>query len=555
VKSSSLNPSTSSLIDSVVDGVRHMFCAPLNVVNDVRKTIPPIVSDVVDDVFFKNETKNKKIPAGTSYNVDTSIEKKNEYKNTYFSTKSSQVFNSSTLLPNPHEQNYDEACFALTLTIYLTYCLYIDEYILEKSKKNVSIEDNGIKHWSIDLTGKVAILCFYRHQLKLVTALFKKYNEYCFAFGRRQKNNKNNDNDKNKINQLEIENNTNILNNTLIPVVPEICSVDEYQGRQSDVVILSLVYSSSGSSSSSPSYSSSSAPSSSSLSSSVLTPFLRDERRINVATSRARGWLCLLGDVNAMARTEEWETVLQKVKEKDVNEYEKEKIKKFENNILNEIKKNKDRKIIVGKETIPEKKKIDLCCSLRLDTSLIELVNKSSPLDLSIKTKLSFFSSFVDFFSLLPVCVVKALIFSVTNVIGYNSTVMSWINGDWNETKNNERNVKEINNGDSNVTNVNNIKKNKQLMNKKENDVVSPPGEQVPKLDDKNKEVNQISLVTSLFSSVNVNGPKETSHSSLLSSSPSYLSSSLSSSSSSSSTSSSAYDLFSSIKISSDKVV
>jgi len=72
----------------------------------------------------------------------------------------------------------------------------------------------------------------------------------------------------------------------------EICTVDEYQGKENDIILVSLTFT----------YNNPSA-------------FLCGERRINVMTSRAKRLFALFGNLEALSRSPVWEAVLSRVKE------------------------------------------------------------------------------------------------------------------------------------------------------------------------------------------------------------------------------------------------
>ena len=68
------------------------------------------------------------------------------------------------------------------------------------------------------------------------------------------------------------------------------CTTDEYQGKENDIVLVSLVVSK------------------------TVTKHLRDERRINVLTSRAKNVLILFGKESIFSQCVEWAPVLEVVR-------------------------------------------------------------------------------------------------------------------------------------------------------------------------------------------------------------------------------------------------
>jgi hypothetical protein len=200
---------------------------------EVKKSLPYSLSTIIDD--FSSDFTQVSAPS----------------KKSSFPTVFSQypVSQNSRIGIDPHEQNADEACFAFCLTVFLVFYYCADMKMIESE--------------SFDIIGKIAIITFYRHQVELISVLFGKFNEYCVA--------------SNALKKEKGNNSSNISLSSIEclsphPVLPEICTIDEYQGRQSDIIIFSTV---NGYEERHP------------------TQFMRDERRINVGTSRARGYLLI----------------------------------------------------------------------------------------------------------------------------------------------------------------------------------------------------------------------------------------------------------------------
>ena len=77
-----------------------------------------------------------------------------------------------------------------------------------------------------------------------------------------------------------------------LPEYPEISTIDSFQGREKEAVIFSCVRSNRDGS----------------------VGFLSDERRINVAFSRAKKFLCVVGDSRTLSKIKFFDEFIQQIK-------------------------------------------------------------------------------------------------------------------------------------------------------------------------------------------------------------------------------------------------
>lgn len=118
--------------------------------------------------------------------------------------------------------------------------------------------------WNTNCWNRIAILTPYRKQKKLLKDSLPNYLQNITGTEEPQL----------PVNQL----------------VPVVFTTDEFQGKEKDIILISLV-----------------------LKSSVLTSHLRDERRINLLTSRARCGVYLFGNYSVFYKHPEWKCILDRI--------------------------------------------------------------------------------------------------------------------------------------------------------------------------------------------------------------------------------------------------